>query len=490
VERRDEGAAAPNALVTRVSSTIALGVLVVAGVGVIVGTLGRPGLVLDLRHPLPIHSGSALACLLLSLALLGWLGTLPLGRGARHACLALALAVASSSTVGLSTTLHDRAVDLVGHTRLHTHGVPLLTGICVLLLAIAIFGREHEWSIALTDSLASLAFAVSAFALFSWGIGKSDAIALGHEDPPLFIGGLALAALALAVVAADPARDGLGSLLGRSDGGGTVLRRFVPVALLVPLGLEVARHRLEDALDVDLVATGQVFATAVVLVAFVVWGAFRLDRSERELRAAREAAFMSTMSHELRTPLIAIRNLAEVIDHSWDDVADEQRREAVRATLEQSTRLLDLLHDTWQLRRLDAGTLPVLAEGVRLRDAMRAAVAERGIHASIECPGDLRVWMDPEHLRLMLGACLRLAQRSGPGPKALHAIARQQEACVYVEVPSRGGQAASPPADTGWSLWTIAQLARQWGGEASFERVDDERSRFVVTLPLAARIPR
>ena len=486
---RDE-VTAPGADVARVAEWIGFDVVVVSALGVVAGTIGRPGIVFDAERQIPVHSGSSLACLLLALALLGWLGALPIRARARHACLAAAVVVATSAGIGVFDTVHDAASRAVGHADAHSHAVPLLTALCVVLLGLAILGRERDWRIGFTDTLACLSFSISSFVLFSWGIGNPDAISIGHEEPPYFVGALAFAALAVTVIVADPARDGLGALLARRGGaGGTVLRRLVPVALLVPLGLEVARHRLVDAFDVDLVATGQVFVTALVLVAFVLFGALRLDRSERELRTAREAAFLSTMSHELRTPLIAIRNLAEVVEDSWDDVTDAQKRQTNRATLEQSTRLLDLIHDTWQLRRLDAGTLPAQPAAVMLRDALRAAVAERGMHVAVECPGGLRVWMDPEHLRLMLGACLRLAQRSGPGAKTLSACARQQDVCVYVEVPSKPGAGESPPADSSWNLWTIAQLARQWGGEASFERVDEERSRFVVTLPLAAKVP-
>lgn len=477
--------------VARVAARIALAVAAVSLVGVAVGTLGRPGYLVDPQTLIPIRSGSAFVCFALALVVLGRLGVIPIGPRARAWFLATVMVLLGASVaVGVADGFHDLAARVAGHGRLHEHGVPLLSAVCAALLAVAIIGRERDWSIELTDTLACMSFAIAAFILFSWGIGDPKAIAVGHEAPPLFLGAIAFAALAVAVVVADPARDGLGAMLTRPGGaGGSQLRRLAPVALLVPLGLEVARHQFATALGVSLVAAGQVFATAMVLFAFVVVGAVRLDRSERELHAARESAFMSTMSHELRTPLIAIRNLAEVVERSWDDVTEEQKREANRAALAQSTRLLDLVHDTSQLRRLDAGTLPAHPEGVSLRHALRAAVDERGIRVAIECPRGLRVWMDPEYLRLMLGACLRLAQRSGPGPRTLRAVARRDDACIYLEVPSRAGVVAAPPTESSWSLWTIAQLARRWGGDASFERVDEERSRFVVTLPLAAQIP-
>ena len=81
-----------------------------------------------------------------------------------------------------------------------------------------------------------------------------------------------------------------------------------------------------------------------------------------------------------------------------------------------------------------------------------------------------------------------MALRASAGGIRVHAHARGEDACVLVELPSRPGQGERIVADTGWSLWTMAQLARQWDGDVSFERLDERSSRLVVVLPLAATV--
>jgi signal transduction histidine kinase len=473
----------PRLQVERVSATLAAIVALVAGWAIIGVAAGRSWIVLDEPAPHGIRSSTAVAALALALELLAQLRVLRPPRLLRGVLPVVAL-LAASTCVAAPALLADADLD--------RHRTSFSSAVAVVLLLVAAWclPRAGGW-VVVRDSCALVTLGMTALVLYAYGIDSREHPTAFDGSEPLFVGALLLCLLAIAMLLAAPDRGGIAGLFASPGAGGTAVRWFAPVALLVPIGLEALRSKLErvGSLDVRGIATFEAFLVALLLVSGVVLGAGYLDRVDRQLRHTREALFMSTLSHELRTPLVAMRNLAAMVEDRWDDVDDEHRRAAVHTAREQSSVLLALLHDTSQLRRLDAGTLPERAEGVSLCEGIDAAVRERGMRVEVDCPPTLCVWVDPEHLRLLLGACLRLGLRSGPGPVAIRAYARGDDATVRIEIPTRRSDGPLEGDPTGWSLWTVAELARRWNGEASFERLDEHRSCFVVTLPLAVVVP-
>jgi signal transduction histidine kinase len=466
----------PPVAVHRLSATLALLVALIAGWALAGELVGRHWLLSD-HASAGLHVTSAAAAVLLSLALL-----------ARHELLRMPRLVERCMLVG-AVLLAATALPQTGDH------MPRVGAVVTVLLALAIWTlrRTDVW-VVIGDSLALLGIALAALVLYTYGVDAARATASVGGTRPGSVGALLFGLLAGAVLIAAPARGGIAGLFASRSAGGSAARWFAPATLLVPIVLEMVRFRLERAgvfeESSSVVATSEAFAVALTLLGGLLIGATYLDRIEGELRRTREVLFMSTLTHELRTPLVAIRNLTEVVDQQWERIDEELRRAAVRTAHEQSRTLLALLHDTSQLRRLDVGSLPAQPTGIALCDGIAAALEEREVEASVDCPPTLRVWVDPEHLRLLLGACLRLALRAGPGPIAIRATATGEDACVYVEIPSHPAPAEPLREDaSGWSLWTVAELARQWGGDAAFERLGEDRSQFVVTLPLAALVP-
>lgn len=265
----------------------------------------------------------------------------------------------------------------------------------------------------------------------------------------------------------------------------------MPAVLLVPLTIELARHAAVSAGLVDplpaAIGAGAVMTALGVLLIFLA--SRQVDRFERTLKGAINSNLLSMVAHELRAPLAAMRNLADVVDTAWDELSEEQKRGALRTTAEETARLLDLMHDLAQLARLESGGLPARPEAVVLCDALLDAVAGDTREVAVRCPPTIVVLVDPEHLRLMLGACLSPAGGSAPGTVRIDAAARGSAAILHVRLPvpadlddgRRNTRRASP--------WTVAELARLSKGDASFERIDETSCRFVLTLPLAVSVP-
>ena len=99
----------------------------------------------------------------------------------------------------------------------------------------------------------------------------------------------------------------------------------------------------------------------------------QLQEANAELRAANSAKneFLSRMSHELRTPLTAIAGFAELL--ALEELNGEQHQSA--ATIHRASQhLLRLVDDVLDIAGIEAGTLSISLEPVRLADVIEGAV--------------------------------------------------------------------------------------------------------------------
>jgi signal transduction histidine kinase/CheY-like chemotaxis protein len=96
-------------------------------------------------------------------------------------------------------------------------------------------------------------------------------------------------------------------------------------------------------------------------------------RAEADADRANRAKsdFLSRMSHELRTPLNGIIGFAQLLEL---EVAGADQRESVEHILKGGRHLLALINEVLDLARIEAGKLPISAEPVLVKDAVRASV--------------------------------------------------------------------------------------------------------------------
>jgi signal transduction histidine kinase len=196
----------------------------------------------------------------------------------------------------------------------------------------------------------------------------------------------------------------------------------------------LATHRSE------IVANRVIAAAAFALLVGVVgagqaYGARRTERAiesaTAEIAASREAAiaadaaksrFLAAMSHEIRTPLNGVLGMAELLERTRLDPAQQD----IVATIRRSGRfLLDVINDVLDLSRIEAGGVALerarysIAELVRdVADLHRAAAAEEGLSLDAEILGD-RPWREGDAHRLrqilhnLVGNALKFTETGG-----------------------------------------------------------------------------
>ena len=256
--------------------------------------------------------------------------------------------------------------------------------------------------------------------------------------------------------------------------------------------------------------------------------ALTVARSQEQIRALQEVdrsrrELLANVSHELRTPLGTI--LAE----STSPLTTSDRAPApdLRLIVEEAERRLDaiareaqrlkaLVDDMLDLAVIEAGTLELRLEPVRLADAIQAAV-ER-LHRTSpgrtvewrEESADLDVLADWGRLLQVLDNLLANADRFGPadtsvevqvfpdGPGLVAVRVRDHGPGVSPEIRPRlferfvhgpAGEGAAQPAGTGLGLAIVRGLVEAHAGAVALEEVDGPGASFRFTLPMVDEDP-
>lgn len=164
---------------------------------------------------------------------------------------------------------------------------------------------------------------------------------------------------------------------------------------------------------------------------------------------------------------------------------------------------LDGLHrDVWSLVAVETGRLVAQPSATPVAAALRAAAAlaqDPGV-VRVECPEDLRAWVQPDHLQQVLANLVSNAEEHAGGPTVLRASLAGDHVLVDVEdagdgVPderrgqlfrklTRAGDPATAARGTALGLYVVRQLAEANQGAVAYQALPGG-SRFVVSLPAA-----
>jgi two-component system sensor histidine kinase KdpD len=254
--------------------------------------------------------------------------------------------------------------------------------------------------------------------------------------------------------------------------------------------------------------------------------ALSVARSQEQIRALQEVdrsrrELLANVSHELRTPLGTI--LAESTSPLAPDGLEGATERDLRTTLGEAERRFDaiageaqrlkaLVDDMLDMAVIEAGTLELRLEPVRLADAIQAAIdrlhrtsPDRRV-AWREPDADLDVLADWGRLLQVLDNLLSNADRFGPpgtpidvgvapdGPGLVAVRVRDHGRGVAASVRPRlferfahgpADDGASQAAGTGLGLAIVKGLVEAHAGSVALEDADGPGASFRFTLPIA-----
>jgi PAS domain S-box-containing protein len=170
---------------------------------------------------------------------------------------------------------------------------------------------------------------------------------------------------------------------------------------------------------------------------------FRDVTAAKELEEAQDL-FLATTSHELRTPITVVQGFASTLARRWDQLADAERRAAVRTIAERADSLGRLMEQLLLGSRAGAGQFPVsngpFDLGAVLHEAATAFRPLSDKHTVIaDIPDDLpAAHGDAMATDIIVGQLLENAFKYSPDGGAVIVRARVTEDWIEVTVEDEG----------------------------------------------------
>ena len=224
----------------------------------------------------------------------------------------------------------------------------------------------------------------------------------------------------------------------------------------------------------------------------------RLDRLQED--------FIATVSHELLTPLGFIKGYATTLlrdDATWDD---ETRREFLNIIDEEADRLRELIDNLMDSSRLQAGTLRMSFQPVRMDNFLKDVISRaksrdenNNISLNIDTP-ELVLPVDPARLAQVFDNLLSNAAKYAPGAAIAISLNQENESAHILIQDNGPGIAAeympnlfkrfyrvptknTTVRGTGLGLFICRQIIRAHGGQITVDSEPGVGTGFHLYLP-------
>lgn len=232
----------------------------------------------------------------------------------------------------------------------------------------------------------------------------------------------------------------------------------------------------------------------------------RLVEELREATSMKER-FFAQMSHELRTPVNAVLGYAALMQEGLGGELPPRAAEMLERIRKAGQHLLELVNDTLDISRLEAGKVECRPRPLDLvplvRDTLltlEPAARAKGLELRFEPPPSCPAYADPQRVRQvlinLLGNAVKFTER---GEVQVSVVPDDGHAMVHVDDTGPGiqeqdrerifqefVQVANRPDGTGLGLAISRRLVTMMGGELRVSPGRGKGSRFTMTLPARA----
>jgi len=245
--------------------------------------------------------------------------------------------------------------------------------------------------------------------------------------------------------------------------------------------------------------------TSITLVLRDVTLLSKLDEMSRNL--------VGTLAHEFRTPLTSLHMAIHILVELLGATLTEKQLDLLYAAREDCERMQNLVDDTLNIIRIQAGKIELQRVPVRIMPLVenvigqhRLLAEERGLTLTQKLsPLADEVFADPDHLELVFANLIINAIRHTPAGGAIEIRTQPQDGCVRFEVADTGeGIPAEYQAQifdkyfrvpgsiregTGLGLSIAKNIVEAHGGKIGVESAPGQGSTFWFTLPISGAFP-
>jgi signal transduction histidine kinase len=234
-----------------------------------------------------------------------------------------------------------------------------------------------------------------------------------------------------------------------------------------------------------------------------------INKLSKDLKTMKRdrAEFLGSISHELRTPLTYVQGYTNVALR--ENIDEQDRQEYLRIIQEETSTIVALVENLFELAKLDENTFTILKEHIELSPLLRKihtkmapAFNSEGISLDVECGEELTLYADPIRLEQILLNLLDNARKYSKAGSATRLYVTSEAHSVVFTIKDEGigiPQSELPHiferlyrveksrsrelGGTGLGLSIVKMLVEAHGGDISLTSTEGVGTTVMLTMP-------